>query len=111
MHELTPELIAVIAARFKALGEPARLRILSALRDGERTVGEIESLTGLSQANVSRHLRVLHELRFVKRRKEKLYVYYSLRGEDVFQLCDLMCVRVEEEVRDSARVVQGRTNA
>ena len=43
---LTPELMRVIAARFKALGEPARLRILSALRESERTVGEIESLTG-----------------------------------------------------------------
>ena len=105
MATLTPELIAVIAARFKALGEPARLRILNVLRDGERAVGEIESLTGLTQANVSRHLRVLHELGFVQRRKEGLFVYYALRGEDVFSLCDLMCARVEGEVRDSARVI------
>ncbi|HEU5208454.1 MAG TPA: metalloregulator ArsR/SmtB family transcription factor [Longimicrobiales bacterium] len=95
-------LLAAVADRFKSLGEPARLRILQVLRDGERTVSEIIELTGLGQANVSRHLRVLHEHGFVERRREKLFVYYSLRGEDVFRLCDMMCARVEEDVTRTA---------
>lgn len=53
-----PELLELIAARFKALGEPARLRILQALRRGERTVSDLMRDTDLSQANTSRHLQL-----------------------------------------------------
>lgn len=80
-----------IADRFRILGEPARLRILDALRDGERTVGELADRTGLNQANLSKHLQLLHGLAFVERRKEGLFVYYRLANEKVFQLCEIMC--------------------
>lgn len=95
---LTPEMMALVAERFKALGEPARLRLLNALRGGERTVSELMEDTGLSQANVSKHLQLLHSLGFVTRRKEGLYVRYALAGEDVFALCDLMCGRLQAEM-------------
>lgn len=91
---LTPELIGVVAERFKALGEPARLEILNALRAGDRTVSELVDETGLGQANVSKHLQLLHALGFVRRRKEGLYVHYGLADRDVFRLCDIMCGRV-----------------
>ena len=94
---LTPHLLELIAERFKALGEPARLRILAVLMDGARTVGELVDGTGLSQANVSKHLRVLYGLGFVERQREGLYVRYRLADEDVFALCDLMCGRIERE--------------
>lgn len=94
---LTPEMMALIAERFKALGEPARLRLLNALRGGERTVSELMADTGLTQANVSKHLQLLHSLGFVTRRKEGLYVRYALADEDVFALCDLMCGRLQAE--------------
>lgn len=94
MVRLTGELFDKIANRFKALGEPARLRILDALRSGELTVGDLCERTGLNQANLSKHLQLLHTLAFVNRRKEGLFVYYSLIDEDVFQLCDIMCGRL-----------------
>ena len=94
---LTPELLDLIAERFKALAEPARLRILNTLREGEKTVSELIEETGLGQANVSKHLQLLHSLGFVERRKEGLYAYYRLANEDVFQICDLMCGRLEAE--------------
>ncbi|HEX6372871.1 MAG TPA: metalloregulator ArsR/SmtB family transcription factor [Longimicrobium sp.] len=94
---LTPEMMALVAERFKALGEPARLRLLNALRGGERTVSELMEDTGLSQANVSKHLQLLHSLGFVTRRKEGLYVRYALANEDVFALCDLMCGRLQAD--------------
>jgi len=50
-------LIDLVAGRFRALGEPARLQILDVLRDGELTVNDIVERTSLSQANASRHLR------------------------------------------------------
>jgi DNA-binding transcriptional ArsR family regulator len=91
---MTPALFDVVAARFKAFGEPTRLRILHALRDRERTVGEIGRATGIEQANLSRHLQQLHALGFVSRRRDGLFVRYRLADRDVLRLCDLMCGRV-----------------
>jgi DNA-binding transcriptional ArsR family regulator len=105
---LTPEMIELIAERFRALAEPARLHIMQALRAGEQTVGELVEATGLGTANVSKHLHLLHAAGFVTRRKEGLYVYYALAGEDVFRLCDIMCGRLAAETESRRRVVAGR---
>jgi ArsR family transcriptional regulator len=94
---LTPDTIELVAERFRALGEPARLQLMNVLRGGERTVGELVDLTGLATGNVSKHLRLLHGAGFVTRRKDGLYVYYGLAGDDVFRLCDIMCGRIEIE--------------
>ena len=107
-HKLTPELMDIIAERFKALGEPARLLILDALRDGEATVTELVDATGLGQANVSKHLGLLHGLGFVTRRKEGLFAYYSLADRNVFRLCDLMCARVDTQTTARKRVLAAR---
>ena len=88
-------MVGLVAERFKALGEPARLEILNVLRGGEMTVTELVERTGLGQANVSKHLQFLHRADFVKRRKEGVFIYYSLADKDVFALCDLMCGRIE----------------
>ncbi len=105
---MSADLMALVAERFKALGEPARLRILSALRAGEATVSALIDVTGMGQANVSKHLQLLHTLGFVERRKEGLHVFYSLADTTVFQLCDLMCGRLAQETRDRRRIVVGR---
>lgn len=105
---MSADLMALVAERFKALGEPARLRILSELRAGEATVSDLIDATGMGQANVSKHLQLLHTLGFVERRKEGLHVFYSLADTTVFQLCDLMCGRLVQETRDLRRIVAGR---
>ena len=97
--KLTPEVLEMVAQRFKVLAESARLDILNCLRDGEKTVGELVEKTGLGQDNVSKHLQLLHSSGFVDRRKEGLFVYYSLADESVFQLCDMMCGRLEAELK------------
>ena len=104
----TPELIGIIAERFKALGEPARLQILHEMRGGEMTVTELVDATGLGQANVSKHLGLLHQLGFVTRRKDGLFVYYSLADRDVFKLCDIMCGKLEAETSARRKVLAGR---
>lgn len=105
--ELTPELLELVAERFKALAEPARLRILNALREGEKTVSVLMEETSLGQANISKHLQMLHALGFVKRRKEGLFVHYRLADESVFQLCDIVCGQLVEEASARERVLQG----
>ena len=103
---LTPQVLELIAERFKALAEPARLRILSRLREGELTVGELVDATELSQANVSKHLRTLHAAGFVARRREGVHVRYRLADDDVFALCDLMCGRLESEHARRGRLMK-----
>lgn len=105
---MTPELLELVAERFKALAEPARLRILNALRAREMTVSEIMEATGLGQANVSKHLQLLAALGFVGRRKEGLYAFYRLADDDVFRLCDLMCGRLAREAEQRERVLSGK---
>ncbi len=103
----TPELLTALSDRFKALAEPARLQLLAALRGGERSVGDLVDLTGLGQANVSRHLRQLTTSGFIRRRKEGTFAYYALADAEVFQLCDLMCGRVDAEQRQRRAALRG----
>jgi DNA-binding transcriptional ArsR family regulator len=105
---MTPELLALVAERFKALAEPARLQILSALRAGEMTVSELVEETSLGQANISKHLQLLHSLGFVRRRKDGLFVRYALADSDVFRLCDIMCGRIGIEATKRQRALAGR---
>jgi ArsR family transcriptional regulator len=101
---LSPEQLDLIADRFRVLGEPTRLHILSALRGGERNVTELVDSTGFSQANLSKHLQLLLRLGFVGRRKEGVSTYYRLADPEIFRLCDIMCGRVEKEIKQRRRV-------
>lgn len=104
---MSPQVLELVAQRFKVLADSARLRLLNALRTGERSVSELVEDTGLSQANVSKHLGVLHAAGFVGRRKEGLFTYYVLADKGVFRLCDLVCERIELETEDRARLLVG----
>lgn len=95
---MTPARLALVAEQFKALAEPARLSILQTLMGGERTVTDLQERTGLTQTNLSKHLRLLHEADFVTRRKDGLYVYYALADDRVNALCDLMCARLDDRL-------------
>lgn len=105
---LTPEMMTLVAERFRALAEPARLHIMQVLRGGERTVSELVEATGMGTANVAKHLQLQHAAGFVTRRKEGLHVYYGLAGEDVFKLCDIMCGRLQAEAESRRKVLAGR---
>ena len=104
-RRLSPAAMAELAERFRALGEPARLAILDALRDGERTVSELVDATGQAQANVSRHLAVLHGAGFVVRRRDGAFVRYTVSDPQVYQLCDLVCGRIERDAEALAKAV------
>lgn len=93
---LNPAVLALVADRLKVLAEPVRLEILDCLRERERTVSEIVRRTGLGQANVSRHLQVLHTHELVSRRKDGQFVFYGLADRRVFELCALVCDSLDE---------------
>ncbi|MDF3052646.1 MAG: hypothetical protein K0S19_751 [Geminicoccaceae bacterium] len=105
---LTSAQLALVAERFKVLAEPARLQLLQALMPGELSVGQLVETTGLTQANVSKHLQLLLVHNLVARRKEGLFAYYHIADQSVFQLCELVCNRLEREVRErQRRLVRG----
>lgn len=90
-HPLPEPLAGLIAARFRILGEPMRIRLLDRLRDGPATVGELREATDASQQNVSKHLGVLHGAGMVSRTKEGNFSRYAIRDEGVFDLCERVC--------------------
>ena len=100
---LPPEVLELVAARFKVLAEPMRLRLLQLLESGERTVGELVTETGAGQANVSKHLTLLAEAGMVGRRKEGLNVYYFIADPMVFELCKLVCGSLQKQLAQKAK--------
>jgi len=73
---------------FRILGHPARVRILELLRDGERSVGDLQDALGLDSGGTSQHLGVLRRHGLLENRREGTSVYYSVRDPRVFQLLE-----------------------
>jgi DNA-binding transcriptional ArsR family regulator len=82
----------------KAMANPSRLMILCQLAEGEKSVGEMESVVGLSQSGLSQHLAVLRRKRIVATRREAQSIYYSLASKEVEEimasLYRIFCARV-----------------
>jgi len=98
-----PETLEAIASRFKVLAEPARLHVLNQLRERPLNVTELMDATKLNQANLSKHLQLLHAHGFVARRRDGLFVVYELADKSVFSLCDIMCGQLERRGSDLRR--------
>ena len=75
-----------LADLFSALSDPSRLAIISALLEGEISVGQIAGAIQLSESAVSHQLRGLRQMRIVRPRKEGRQVFYCLDDEHVAQL-------------------------
>lgn len=114
-RELSDAVLTMIAERFKVLAEPMRLRILHALWDDERPVGDIIDAVGGLQANVSKHLGVLQQAGFVSRRKEGLRVFYRIADPTVFEICEVVCAslhdRLSQQIDDIQAAVPARRRA
>jgi DNA-binding transcriptional ArsR family regulator len=106
---LTDEMIEAVSAKFRLLGEPARLRLLQSLEAGECNVNELAAALGSSQPNVSRHLAALFEGGLVTRRREGNAIHYSIADPLVFELCALVCKNVRMEVREKWKTLDGRS--
>ena len=76
----------VKANLFRVLGHPARVRILELLRDGERSVGALQSELGLDSGGTSQHLAALRRVGLVESRREGTSVFYRVDDGRVFDL-------------------------
>jgi ArsR family transcriptional regulator len=80
-----------LAARFKALGDPARLRLLSLIAAcGEACACELVDEVGVSQPTVSHHLKVLHEAGLVERERRGKWIHYRVLPEAMAELAGIL---------------------
>ena len=93
MDELS-KVFESVADYFGLLAEPARLRILHALCEGELPVGEIVEKSGLTQANTSRHLNMLYRAGIVDRRREGSQGFYRIVDPNFKDMCRTVCVTI-----------------
>jgi DNA-binding transcriptional ArsR family regulator len=103
MRRLDDDGIEEVARYFGALAVGMRLKILNALRDGERTVGELTELAGSTQANVSKHLAVLAAAGVVDKTPRGTSAYYRIVDPRIYRLCDLVCGQIGRRWREQSR--------
>ena len=87
---LKPHELEGIALRFRALGEPMRLKILQVVCGGPRTVNDIVAAVGATQANISKHLAMLAAVGVLAREKVGQCVYYGLKDQLAVKMCKLV---------------------
>lgn len=98
-----PEVIKPIAEYFTILSEPMRLQILNLLENGDKCVQELVEATQTSQANVSKHLKVMLQAEIISRHPKGTSAYYSVEDPLIFELCHLVCNRLAERIEKQAR--------
>ncbi len=91
VFELAAELFGVLAT-------PMRLRILSALCDGERSVTQLLEKIDTTQPNLSQHLNVLYRSGVLAKRKDGTQVIYRVQSEKAVTLCRAVCTQIAIEV-------------
>ena len=84
-----PPVYALKADFFRTLGHPARVRILQILRQGEQTVGALQTALDLDSGGTSQHLAALRKQGLVTSRREGTSVYYRVKDQRILELLEL----------------------
>ena len=108
---MSPEALEMVAARFRAMGEPLRLRILQELETGEQSVSALALSVGSTQPNVSKHLRILQDAGLLERRQQGTSAFYSIADPMVFELCDLVCSKLRDRLEAQVGALNARVRA
>jgi ArsR family transcriptional regulator len=85
----TPPIYRLKADFFRLLGHPVRVRILELLRDGERSVGELQTALGLDSSGTSQHLTAMRRQGLLESRRAGTSVFYRVRDPRMFQLLEI----------------------
>ena len=100
------ELFQQLARVGTALSSGTRLEFLELLAQGERTVDQLATMTGVSVANTSQHLQKLRQAGLVLGRKEGQYVFYRLAGDEVVGLLEALGKVGEAHLAEVERIVR-----
>ena len=104
-YEATP-LYVTKAALFRALGHPARVRILELLREGERSVGALQDALGLDSGGTSQHLAALRRVGVVDTRREGTSVYYRAADLHLYDLLDAGRALIARSLQEQQELLQ-----
>jgi DNA-binding transcriptional ArsR family regulator len=96
--------LAAVSRLFAVLSEPSRLALLQLLHDGPMSVTELVEASGMKQANVSKHLAVLHTHHLVKRERDGIIIRYEIADPMIFSLCELVCAKMQRDLKKAAAV-------
>lgn len=110
MAVLPEPALALRAKFFRGLADPSRLALLFALREGEKSVGQLVEETGLSQSNASGHLACLKDCGLVESRQEWRRVFYRLadpRVEALLQTAEGLVAATAERIYACANIEGG----
>jgi DNA-binding transcriptional ArsR family regulator len=92
------------AELFSLLSTPIRLKIISAVCNGEKNVSELLAEIETTQPNMSQHLATLYRSGVLGKRREGTQIYYRLQSERVATLCRAVCTQVAIELEGDAVV-------
>jgi len=104
---MSMEALQLVAARFKVLSDPMRLRILQVLEGGETSVSALTEAVESTQPNVSKHLKTMQDAGLLARRQEGNTVFYSIADPTVFDLCEVVCSSLAERFAAHASAFSG----
>jgi DNA-binding transcriptional ArsR family regulator len=105
---LTDEALELLSARFRALGDPGRLRILNLLMQGESAVQDLADAAGMAQATVSRHLGRLRREGIVQRRSEGHKSIYRVQDRTVIEICEIVCGGLADQLTEGLEALGGQ---
>ncbi|MEY3937762.1 MAG: Biofilm growth-associated repressor [Pseudomonadota bacterium] len=91
------EVFEKAADLFRVMSAPMRLRIISALCNGEKNVGELLAEIDTTQPNMSQHLNTLYQAGVLGKRREGVQIYYRISNDRVVTLCRSVCVQIASE--------------
>ncbi len=92
----SPDVLNNLADFYKIFGDGTRLKILSALLEGEMCVGTITDILQMTQSSVSHQLRTLKSARLIKSRKDGKWVYYSINDDHVKTIYEMGLSHIKE---------------
>jgi ArsR family transcriptional regulator len=104
---LTDEALDLVASRFRSLGDASRLRLLNLLMQGEASVQDLVSASGLTQTNVSRHLGLLRREGLVGRTRDGNRALYRIVDPNVEKLCRLVCGGLSDQLNEGLEALHG----
>ena len=93
-----------VAELFSVLSTPIRLRIISAVCNGEKNVSELLAEIETTQPNMSQHLATLYRSGVLAKRRDGTQIYYRLQSERVATLCRAVCTQVAIELDSEAQI-------
>ena len=88
------------------MANPTRLKILSALQKGERSVHVLAKRLSLRKANLSQHLAVLRQRGIVSTRREGLNIYYKCANPKMLKACEILREVLLEQLAEGGRLME-----